>query len=1015
MRDFQLSPKYDMETGSYTATLPYGTDKVTIHAIPINPVDKTYIDGKYSNDPSLPDEEMNKKEVNLKFGRNVFKVRVDGGAAGYKIYTLVIYRTSSPDATLANLIVDGYSYTPIFNKRVFDYYVTVPTSVKDLDVTYIASDPASTVVITGNTNLDPTQVNVIEVEVTAPDGQTKRTYKVHVTMEADKDNYLEDLVVQGYDLDPKFTKTNTGTYQVKVQTSVSKVLVHADASSPTAYVAIDSGTESKSGIDIVDGAFKLNPGNNYIEVTVTSDSGDTRVYTVNVFKEYKNISNLYDLYTECSLGTPKMGWSTNGFTPNPFSKSTLVYYETVPYDDNAFYTVIGIKEPDSNSSIKSPGTVKLKEGVNEIEIVVTAENGTSKTNYKIYVTMEKAPSTKLKNLTVGEGELSPAFEKNTLNYYVEVPSEVTNLDLKTLSNVNGKDLIIPEDSTATYTVSGNSSFVQNGVSTVTITVQCGAGATQCASVADTTYTIDVYRSIVGDDKLDQLYLKDYPFTPTFNPTNMKYTREVETTVDKVTVGAFRTNSDATITINGVTKSGTGGEETVDLNYGDNIIYVKVQATNGAKRTYQIVVTRKDTGNFLTMLQSNTGTWTVTPTEDLLKTQFDYELSLPDGVTKIKLKGDWSEGATVTNIAHVDTEVLVPAASNLLYTITVTSASGETNTYNITIHGAKSSETGITLDTNHGTPDYLGDNKYELIVTDDVSTISLIVTTADEGATVIKQPFYAVQYGETEIKFQVKSSDGTKTEEYTLIVTRGKDIEKIIPDKEEIVLVVEEEETITYKIQPLDATSTDVKFVIKDSTIATVDNDGKVTGVKNGKTIVEIQSVKDPGIKGEVSIYVLDKTISSDTYHVAHKDETDNPYNMYNLDYVSGPEQKTTLNDFLDNFNNPAVYLNVYENGTKITDMTRFVGSGMVLKLEIGGKTYDEITIVVKGDVGTVAEPGNGIITASDRNSLAQVIAGMQVADSLSTAIMDVDDNALVTSSDLASVSSFIAGLISKLV
>ena len=321
---------------------------------------------------------------------------------------------------------------------------------------------------------------------------------------------------------------------------------------------------------------------------------------------------------------------------------------------------------------------------------------------------------------------------------------------------------------------------------------------------------------------------------------------------------------------------------------------------------------------------------------------------------------------------------------------------------------------MTLDTDRGTPDYIGDNKYELTVKDDASTIQLIVTPADEGALVIKQPYYALQYGETTIKFQVKSSDGTKIDEYTLIVTRGKDIEKIIPDKAEIVLVVDEEETITYKIEPLDATSTDVQFVSKHSSIATVASDGKVKGIAEGKTIVEIQSVKDPGIKGEVTVHVLDKKISSDTYKVAHKDETDNPYNLYNLDYTAGFEQKTTINDFLDNFNNPATYLHVYENNVEITDYTRYVGSAMILKLEIGGKTYDEITIIVKGDMGTYDSPGNGIVTATDRNSISQVVAGLETLTDLKKAMMDIDDNALVTATDLSSVSSFIAGLIPKL-
>ena len=1007
--DGNLSPKYDVDIVSYTVTMPYGTDKTTIHAIPMLESDDVTIDGTLTQE----------KEVDLKFGRNVFKVKVDSGATGYKIYTLIIYRTSAPDPTLASLIVtsvDGsvHAYTPIFNKLITSYSLTIPSSIKELKVNYLPSDPKSTVVVTGYKDFELDKTNIINVEVTAPDGLTKRTYKIYVTLEADKDNYLVDLQVQDRELKPAFKMTDTGTYEVKVESDVSKVLVYADASSPTANVKINSISKTYTGTDIVSGAISLSPGNNYVQVAVTADSGDVRTYTLNIFKEYKKISTLKALYTSFNESIAMGGTQVtgDGYTPT-FSATTLQYYEEVPYRENGTYNIIPFRTDNSAKMVYNSTTV-LKEGLNEIPIEVTAEDGVTKTTYVIYVTMTKKPSSKLKELLVTEGRLDPKFDPDTFTYYLEVPNEITSLDFyNKITNPIGKGYAIPEDDDSTVTITDNSGFTQNGISTVTITVN-----NPNADPATTTYKIEVYRSIPPtnplDDQLSNLYVKGYTMSPSFAPLTLFYQVEVPSTVDKATVGAFRGSSDASIKINDEAKSGTGGEKEVDLDYGKNYVYVQVVASNGAKRTYTVEITRKDTANFLTELTANTGTWTVTPTESLLKTQFDYELTLPDGVTEIKLKGNWSEGATVDNLDKVYQTISVPPASNLLYKINVTSASGEINTYTVTIHGAVSGETDIDLDTDRGKPSYLGDNKYELTVKDDASTIVLDVKPKDAGATVTMQPFYALQYGETVITFTVTSSDGSDTQTYTLTVTRGKDIEKIVPSKDEIVIVISEEYTLTYTIEPADATSKDVTFVSLDNTIASVDQDGKITGLKQGITKVEIRSDKDPDIKGITTVYVLSKTIMSDTYHVTHKTDVDNSYNLYNLDYVSGVQPKTTINDFLDNFSNPATYLHVYSNGTEVTDLTQFTGSALVLKLEIAGKVHDEITVIVKGDIGTYDEPGDGVVKATDFTEASRYISKLKATTDLAKAQIDINYDGTLSAVDKNEISSYVAGKSSKL-
>jgi hypothetical protein len=145
---------------------------------------------------------------------------------------------------------------------------------------------------------------------------------------------------------------------------------------------------------------------------------------------------------------------------------------------------------------------------------------------------------------------------------------------------------------------------------------------------------------------------------------------------------------------------------------------------------------------------------------------------------------------------------------------------------------------------------------------------------------------------------------------------------------------------------------------------------------------------------------------SDTYHVVHKDETDNQYNLYNLDFVFGAQPKTKIDDFLDNFTNPATYLHVYSNGVELTDYTQFVGSCLVLKLEIAGKVYDEITIIVKSDIGTLDSPGDGINSASDVSTANSVSSGILSATNIYKAIIDVNNDGVISASDISVIDSY---------
>lgn len=75
------------------------------------------------------------------------------------------------------------------------------------------------------------------------------------------------------------------------------------------------------------------------------------------------------------------------------------------------------------------------------------------------------------------------------------------------------------------------------------------------------------------------------------------------------------------------------------------------------------------------------------------------------------------------------------------------------------------------------------------------------------------------------------------------------------DKKEINVERGTSQTLTAKIAPDDTTVTNVDWVSTDETIATVDNEGKITGVSTGSTVITVKS-RDGGFTAHCTVHVV---------------------------------------------------------------------------------------------------------------------------------------------------------------
>ena len=132
-----------------------------------------------------------------------------------------------------------------------------------------------------------------------------------------------------------------------------------------------------------------------------------------------------------------------GITPNDFKgfkPSTYNYSVTVPNDVEK--VSVYAKVQDSKSKISSGvGNHDLNVGANELQIIVTAENGNTQT-YTINVTREESEKTEtttqevsndsdLKKLEIKGYKLTPSFSADVYEYKLDVNKDVNNLDIIT--------------------------------------------------------------------------------------------------------------------------------------------------------------------------------------------------------------------------------------------------------------------------------------------------------------------------------------------------------------------------------------------------------------------------------------------------------------------------------------------------------------------------------------------------------------------------------------------------------
>jgi hypothetical protein len=503
------------------------------------------------------------------------------------------------------------------------------------------------------------------------------------------------------------------------------------------------------------------------------------------------------------------------------------------------------------------------------------------------------------------------------------------------------------------------------MNTVEIEVTARDGVTKM------TYTLNVNRQMSANNFLEFLAIDQGALTPDFDKYIMYYEVTVPNSVNIVTIDAEPEASTSTV-------FGTGMHA---LQGGDNTIDVTVISATGVERTYHVLIKReKSSVNTLSNLVVRNGVTTLP-----LSPAFDPAITTYDVAGVI--------GQTSVELVAIRTSLLATVAGDGVhavkvgpnqYKITVVAENGSTNVYTINLTRPASTNVNLAaLIPSVGTLDPVFDpavTVYEINFSEPHSIISFVATPEYPVATVAGNGITSLGSSADVIIVTVTAEDGVTTKDYIITVNQYRHDEARLASLSvdgQTLAPVFSSDTYAYSITiPSD------KLTFSPSEITAVPKD--IAATLSMSPALDFSANPSVAVTKNFTILVLaEDGFTTQTYTIAvtrlpaFADKITSSIDEVNRDdsgfeYVIGILPETTLGDFKDELDNPNEYLHIFERTgvTEITDNAAFVGTGMIVKLIIGGTVHDELTIIVRGDLD-----GDGIVNVTDIGKLDSYLLG----------------------------------------
>ena len=217
-------------------------------------------------------------------------------------YNVIIRKaqpSSSGDATLQTLTVDGYPYvsegvytTTTFAKDTTDYTIgQIPYKTDKLKVMFTTTqgESSTSMLVNGRSvakdsdgyvsiPIEDNNNGIITIVVIAPNGSSSKTYNIHYRKKAGSDAKLSNIVVSEGTLSPEFDSSTLG-YEVELPDGVNNETITVTLSDPNATLTVGGQEKNSPYVHAITG---LGSGTHRASFLVTAENGTALTYYIDI-------------------------------------------------------------------------------------------------------------------------------------------------------------------------------------------------------------------------------------------------------------------------------------------------------------------------------------------------------------------------------------------------------------------------------------------------------------------------------------------------------------------------------------------------------------------------------------------------------------------------------------------------------------------------------------------------------------------------------------------------------------
>lgn len=192
----------------------------------------------------------------------------------------------------------------------------------------------------------------------------------------------------------------------------------------------------------------------------------------------------------------------------------------------------------------------------------------------------------------------------------------------------------------------------------------------------------------------------------------------------------------------------------------------------------------------------------------------------------------------------------------------------------------------------------------------------------------------------------------------------------------------------------------VQWSSSDTTVASVDANGKVTALKGGTAVIKAKLAEN----NEYALCTV--TVQADlNAKLFLKDSSSLNYDGYG--YLRRIPLETSVEKVKEEFVNESIEF-YSSNGTKLSDSS-LVGTGTVIKLMDGASVADSVSVIVTGDVD-----GNGKCNLRDSTHIMKYLLETEEFAPYQIGASDVNGDGFINNKDAALIARFTAGVVDQI-